>query len=83
VTLGYRMGKFLPHMTRQDWRRGNGNNHKMSTLGLSYSLSDEAVIKAEWNIIETDNYLINTGLYDGILSSGTTNMASVAIDVIF
>ncbi len=83
TTLGYRVGKFLPHITRQDWERDNGSNHQISTAGLSYSLSDSTVLKAEWSIIKTDNYATNPGLYTGTLSGDSTNLASVSVDVIF
>ncbi len=83
VTLGYRMGKFLPHITRQDWERDNGDNHQISTLGLAYSLSDSLVIKVEQSRIDTNNFATQPGLYESSPSSGSVNMTSVAVDVIF
>ena len=83
ATLGYRMGKFLPHITRQAWERGNGDNHQMSTLGLAYSFTDSVVLKVERSRIDTDDYATQPGLFESSPSSGSTNMTSVAVDVIF
>ncbi len=83
VTLGYRLGKFLPHITRQDWERGNGDNHQISTVGVAYSLTDAVVLKAEQSRIDTNNYATQQGLFDSPPSSGSTNMTSIAVDIIF
>lgn len=83
ATLGYRIGKFLPHITHQDWERGNGDNHQISTLGLAYSLSDAVVLKAEQSRIDTDNFATQTGLFESVPSSGSMNMTSIAVDIIF
>ncbi len=84
ATLGYRMGKFLPHVTRQEWERDNGANHQISTLGVAYSLSDSVVIKAEQSRIETDNFATaGSGLFYSTPASGSTDMTSIAVDVIF
>jgi len=83
ATLGYRMGKFLPHITRQDWERDNGNNHQISTLGVAYSLSDSVVLKAEQSRIDTDNFAMQAGLFNSMPSSGSTDMTSIAVDVVF
>ena len=83
ATLGYRMGKFLPHITRQDWERGNGDNHQMSTLGLAYSFTDAVVLKLEQSRITTNNFATQLGLFESAPASGSVNMTSLAVDVIF
>ncbi len=83
ATLGYRMGKFLPHVTRQDWERGNGANHQISSLGLAYNLTDSVVLKAEQSRIETDDFATQQGLFESAPSSGSTDMTSIAVDIIF
>ncbi|NOY63241.1 MAG: porin [Gammaproteobacteria bacterium] len=83
ATLGYRIGKFLPHITRQEWDRDNGNNQRISTLGVAYSLTDSVVIKAEQSRIETDDFATQAGLFDVSPSSDSVDMTSIAVDVIF
>ena len=93
ATLGYRIGKFLPHITRQDWERDNGANHQISTLGVAYSLTDSVVLKAEQSRITTNNFAMQTpmnsnsvGLFDvtdAALSDGATDMTSIAVDIVF
>jgi len=83
VTLGYRIGQFLPHITRQDWKRGNGNNQQISTLGVAYSLTDAVVLKAEQSLIEMDDFASQTGLFDVSPADGSVNMTSIAVDIIF
>ena len=88
ATLGYRIGKFLPHITRQDWERDNGNNQQISTLGLSYSFSGSTVIKLEQSRIGMNGLSDNPsehnfGLFHKAPSSDSVNMTSIAVDVIF
>lgn len=83
ATLGYRFGDFLPHITRQEWERDNGNGHQISTLGLSYSVSSAMVLKLEQSRIETDNFATKAGLFDATPSDGSTSMTSIAVDIIF
>ncbi len=83
ATLGYRMGKFLPHFTRQDWERGNGDNHQISTLGLAYHFTDSVELKVEQGRITTNNFATQPGLFDSSPSSGSVDMTSVAVDIVF
>ncbi len=83
ATLGYRIGQFLPHFTRQEWDRDNGNNHTISTLGLAYTLSSSVVIKVEQSQIETDNFATQAGLFNIMPTDGSTNLTSLAVDIIF
>lgn len=83
ATFGYYFGKFLPHITRQDWERDNGNNHQISTLGLNYSLTESIVVKLERSRINTNNFATQAGLFDSPPSSGSANMTSLAVDIIF
>lgn len=84
ATLGYRMGDFLPHITRQEWERDNGNNQKISTLGVTYALSDSTVIKLEQSRIEIDNLSAsNTGLFNVAPENDTVNLTRVAVEVVF
>jgi len=83
VTLGYRIGKFLPHITRQDWERGNGNNQQISTLGVAYSFTDSMVLKAEQSRIEMDDFANQKGLFNVSPADGSVDMTSIAVDIIF
>ncbi len=88
ATLGYRLGKWLPHLTYQDWSRDNGNGHQIATLGLNYSVSSKVVLKGELSQVDTDQ----SGLFitdtdgDGVPDvtiGGSTNMFSLALDMVF
>ncbi|NOY71472.1 MAG: hypothetical protein GXP14_03715 [Gammaproteobacteria bacterium] len=83
ATLGYRIGRFLPHFTRQEWDRDNGANHSLSTLGLAYRVTDSVVIKAEQSRIGTNNFATQAGLFNIAPSDGSTNLTSIAVDIIF
>ena len=83
ATLGYRIGKLLPHITRQEWERGNGNNQQISTLGAAYNLTDTMVLKVEQSRIELDNFTNQTGLFSESPADGSVDMTSIAIDIIF
>lgn len=79
ATLGHRFGKWLPHLTYQDWDRDNGNGHQISTLGLNYDISSKVVVKGEVSKIDTDG----DGLFDSTPSDDSTRMFSVAVDMVF
>jgi len=85
ATLGYRiMGRFLPHYTQQKWDQDSGNGHEISTIGLNYSVSTNAVVKLEYSNIKTDG----AGLFVDDLGNPTApvddvKMTSVALDVVF
>lgn len=54
TTLGYHIGQWLPHVTYQNWKRGNDYGHDITTLGLNYALSTRTVIKFEASRIKSD-----------------------------
>jgi len=98
VTLAYRMGKWMPHITLQDWQQKSGMGatdgygSTITTAGLNYSISSKTVVKFEVSTIETDQYN-NTGLLastgiglfptDITLQDDSTQMYSVALDTVF
>lgn len=79
ATLGYRFGKWLPHLTYQDWARDDGNGHQIATLGLNYNVSNKVVLKGEVSRIDTDN----DGLFEDRPGEDSVNMFSVALDMVF
>jgi len=98
VTLGYRMGKYLPHITyatsdsspiAPSPNASQGQVQDSITLGLRYELNDSAALKMEYAQIElADSSGANgvTGLFKPFgspLDDDKTSLISVAIDVIF
>ncbi len=97
VTLGYRMNKYLPHITYAsssaepagpfNTGASQGVQQSSITLGLRYELNDSAALKMEYAVIELDDVVGNRGLFQPTLTSALendkTNLISVAIDVIF
>ncbi|HHH36051.1 MAG TPA: hypothetical protein ENK48_04395 [Gammaproteobacteria bacterium] len=79
ATLGHRFGRWLPHVTYQDWSRDNGDGHQITTLGLNCNLSSKVVVKAEGSRIETDG----KGLFEDRPAGDSTRMFSVAVDMVF
>ena len=85
TTLGYRIAdRILPHVTYQDWSQGDGDGHQITTIGVNYTVSPQAVVKLEYSTIQTDK----AGLF--VNDSGTptgpgsdVNMTSVALNVVF
>jgi len=72
VTLGYRMGKFLPHLTFASIDSdpaGPPNTHTQGarqetvTLGLRYELNDSAALKMEYAQISLEDEPFNPGLF--------------------
>lgn len=85
ATLGYRItDRILPHYTHQNWKQGDGDGHKISTFGINYSLSPNAVVKLEYSNIKTDK----NGLFVNDAGTATgpghdVHMTSFAVDVVF
>ncbi len=99
VTLGYRMGKYLPHLTyaaidsspagSPAQMYSQGARQDTITLGLRYELNDSAALKMEYaqiTVSNNDDGSLNNGLFspkDSPFESDSTSLISVAIDVIF
>ena len=85
VTLGYRFGKFLPHLTYADVTADDnsplGPEQDSTTLGLRYELGDTSALKVEWQRTETDSG--NAGLSFSNAPGDTVNIFSVAFDMVF
>lgn len=84
VTGGYRMGRFLPHLTYSKIRRGQdasvvAKNQTAITAGLRYELIDGAALKFEVQSIET--FGNHYGLFDDPIEDAM--LYGVALDVIF
>lgn len=80
VTLGYRIAKFLPHVTfaHSEAEPLAGTMAQMTavvqdsiTLGLRYELNDSAALKMEFQRIELDKESLSTG-DNGLYSDATT-----------
>ena len=96
VTLGYRMGKYLPHITYSTIDSepagttaagySQGDRQESITVGLRYEINDSTALKMEYATVELEAFAGNDGLYNGVTSGLTEDKASVismAVDVIF
>lgn len=95
ITLGYRMGKYLPHVTYATIdsepagaipNYSQGARQESVTLGLRYELNDSAALKMEYQTTELENNAGNQGLYQPLssaLEKDKMSLVSVAVDIIF
>ncbi len=97
VTVGYRMGKFLPHLTVANSEAdpvvgfptaNPGVSQDSITLGMRYELNDSAAFKFEVQQIEPDLDAGSIGLFSSLDTTDfapgdTATMISAAVDVIF
>ncbi len=87
-TLGYRFGKFLPHVTIGERDSDSpgftiGDTFEEITLGLRYEIGASAALKFEWTQSKPTNGTTG-GLFDGpLLGESHGNIFSVAFDVVF
>ncbi len=90
MTVGYRMGKFLPHLTYAAINEGRRDSplavrQRSETIGLRYEFLTGAALKFEAQRIDPEDN--NYGLLDGKDSSGQyirdTRLYGMALDVIF
>ena len=88
LTLGYRMGDFLPYITGASIGEGADKSiyapkQTSTTLGLRYEMDDAAAFKIEAKNIKPDSYGGDAGgLFDTAITENVT-IVSVAIDVLF
>ncbi len=89
VTLGYRMGNFLPHVTRSTVEKGKNGTLPMSpseetatTVGLRWDFMENAAFKIEASNIEVDQ---GSGLFEGTFNAGDNGakIYRIAVDTVF
>lgn len=87
ATLGYQMGKFLPHLTLENYQQGDGtgpfdDDQDTTTLGLRWDYISNVAIKFEVSQIKLNQ---GNGLfgYDNNPEDDTINMFGVGIDTVF
>lgn len=90
LTLGYRINKFLPHITYASLDEGSDPfltvlKQTSITAGLRYEVANGAALKVEAQRVEpkTENGVINHGLFNNRLLEDNANIYSIAFDVIF
>jgi hypothetical protein len=98
VTFGYRVGRFLPHITvasSDDDPAGTplvgalqGETQDSIALGLRYEINDSAALKLEYKSIELDNTTFSNGHFtadanNAFIVEDEATIISVVMDVIF
>lgn len=96
VTLGYRMGNFLPHITFANSEAdpisgpmaNPGVTQDSITLGVRYEINNSAAFKFEVQSIEPDLAAGSAGLFGSALPADfadgdSATMISAAVDIIF
>ena len=86
LTLGYRMGKYLPYVTVADLAKGKdfspvAQEQSSVAFGLRYEVSDTSVLKFEVLNVTPEDSGTSYGLFDSPTKDGT--VATVKFDVIF
>lgn len=85
TTVGYQMGKFLPHLTYQSFEQGKGSMQEdsqgITTIGLRWDWMPSVALKVELSQIKTDK---GFGLFpQGSTPPDNVNMIGLAIDTVF
>jgi len=95
VTLGYRIGKFLPHFTYASsdadpiltapFAPAVSTVQNSMTLGMRYEINAGAALKMEYQVVDIDSADPGNGLFQDQLGpiNGTTNIFSVAMEAVF
>lgn len=83
VTLGYRIGDFLPFLTKQRLKKGElstTDEQQITSAGLQYGFTQNFTLKVEYSRIETD---VGEGLFAGVPGSDSVNLYGFAVDFVF
>jgi len=92
VTLGYRIGKFLPHVTFASFEQDNGREQESVTLGVRYELTENASLKLDWSSIDSQRPDEDDGEgwheieASGLFFDGTdddVNIVYLTLDILF
>ncbi len=54
MMLGYRIDKFLPHITFASFEQDNGREQQSVTVGVRYALAENASLKLDWTSIDSE-----------------------------
>lgn len=86
-TVGYRISRWLPHFTHQEWDRDNGLQHSIDTAGLNYQLFPTTVLKIEYSAVSTQAGAMMmepvTGLFSSLPESDPVSIISTSLSVTF
>lgn len=84
ATLGYRVGKMLPHFTYADVENGEGWGQTSMAFGVKYQATPSASLKLELKNIEGKQATGGemSGFFAGE-TDGSVNVIGAAIDVVF
>ncbi len=84
VSVGYRIGKWLPIVTYEDFEQGMSTatpqQQNFTTLGVRYELMPNTALKAEYSSIKTD---AGAGMFDSVPSSNSSNRFGLGLSVMF
>ncbi|MEH6343591.1 MAG: porin [Bermanella sp.] len=81
TTLGYRTGRWTPHVTFADFDRDDGAVQQAVTLGLRYDVSANIALKTEVKHVNEDT-LEQQGLFD-TAPEKSVNILTISIDTVF
>jgi len=86
ATIGYRMGRFLPHVTSASLSRGEADEEagqESTTLGLKYQVRSDIALKTEWQKVKPKMTAAGESILVGGAEQEDFSVFSVAIDVVF
>ncbi|MFV1981994.1 MAG: porin [Thiohalomonadales bacterium] len=82
TTFGYRIGKWLPHITYEYFEKGESikQEQNFTTLGLRYDIMENTALKFSLSSIKTEQ---GKGMFDTPPNDDSTTLFGVGVDVIF
>ncbi|VAW78441.1 hypothetical protein MNBD_GAMMA12-932 [hydrothermal vent metagenome] len=83
ITVGYRMGKWLPHFTYESFEQGDNDEQTTITLGVKYELAKSTSLKFSISNVDTDLNNGDGGLFESTPGSDSVNIFGMGIQVVF
>jgi len=86
ATLGYRIGKVLPHITAASINRGEADEEtgqKSTTVGIKYELQPDVALKAEWQKVSPDMNAAGESIFVEGAEEEDFNVYGIAINIVF
>ncbi len=83
ITVGYRIGKWLPHFTYESFEQGDNDEQTTITLGVKYNLAKHTSLKFSISNVDTDLNNGDGGLFESTPGSDSVNIFGMGIQVVF
>jgi len=83
LTVGYKIGHTMPHLTYQKFDKNTGVNQSSWTLGVRHNLGSSTALKLEVQQVTSEGGNNDGGLFESQPAESRVNIVSAAVNFVF